>query len=505
MKEYLLAHDLGTSGNKATLFTIEGRLVKSITAGYETSYLNNNWAEQDPAAWWKAVCESTQKLLAGIEPEKIASVAFSGQMTGCLAVDRQGRPLRNHMLYCDQRAIAEEKKLLELLTPKEIFRITGHRLNASYSATKMMWIKNNQPEIYGNTYKTLQAKDYINFLLTGRLVTDYNDASGTNAFDIEKLCWSEKIIEAAELELDKFPEAVSSATVIGEVTAAAAKATGLKAGTPVVAGAGDGGCATVGIGSVRPGITYNYLGSSSWISTTSESVVRDDDMLTFTYVHPVEGYLQPCGTMQTAGGAYSWLKEQLAVSETLEAIMEGVSPYEKINQLMEKSPAGANGIFFLPHLRGERSPRWNPDAKGGFIGLNLESKRADIFRAVLEGVTLNLGLILDIFKAELDIGAIRVIGGGAQGRLWCQIMSDVYGMDVQVPEYLEEATSMGAAIIGGVATGALSSFDEVDRFIEIKRTTSPIADNVLLYKEKKVIFSKIYEALESNGIFELIK
>ncbi len=505
MKEYLLAHDLGTTGNKATLFTTEGLLVKSVTTSYNTNYLNNNWAEQNPEDWWRAVCESTNKLLVGFDSEKIASVAFSGQMTGCLAVDINGKPLRNQMLYCDQRSTVQEEELISKIPAKEIFAITGHRPDASYTLTKLMWIKANQPEIYNKIYKILQAKDYVNFLLTGRMVTDFNDASGTNAFDLHNLNWSEKIIEAAGVDYDKFPEAVTSSTVIGEVTVEAAAATGLKVGTPVVAGAGDGGCATVGIGSVRPGITYNYLGSSSWISTTSEKLVKDEEMMTFTYAHPVDGYLQPCGTMQTAGSSYGWLKNQLAMIESEEALKSGVSPYEVINQLIEKSPVGANGVLFLPYMLGERSPRWNPDAKGSFIGLSLENKREDIFRAVLEGISMNLGMILDIYRNDLEIDAIRVIGGGAQGKVWCQIMADIYGIDVQVPKYLEQATSMGAAIIGGVGVGALSSFDDVDRFIEIQRTTSPIASNSEVYRKKKVVFDKAYHALEDYGIFELLK
>lgn len=505
MKEYLLAHDLGTSGNKATLFSLDGKLIKSVTASYSTKYMNNNWAEQNPLDWWVAVCDSTKQLLEGLDASKVASVAFSGQMMGCLVVDKEGRPLRDHMLYCDQRSTEEETELVSKISQKEIYAITGHRLSASYSTTKLMWIKKHQPDIYAKTYKMLNAKDYINYLLTDRMVTDYNDASGTNAFDLSTMKWSEKIIQAAGVDYDKYPEVVPSATVIGEITTNAAKFTGLRAGTPVVVGAGDGGCATVGIGSVKPGITYNYLGSSSWISTTSESVIQDDEMLTFTWAHPVEGYLQPCGTMQTAGSSYSWLKDNIALLEKEQAASSGASSYELINAVIADSPVGANGLLFLPYLLGERSPRWNPDAKGSFIGLSLEHTRADVFRSVLEGVTLNLGIILDVFKAAQPIEAIRVIGGGAQGALWCQIMADIYGVEVQVPNYLEEATSMGAAIIGGVGVGVLDSFHDVERFIEIRKITYPIPSNISVYNTKKKVFNKAYFALEKAGIFDMLK
>jgi len=220
-------------------------------------------------------------------------------------------------------------------------------------------------------------------------------------------------------------------------------------------------------------------------------------MRTFTWVHPVPGYLQPCGSMQTAGSSYAWLKNQIARAESMEAGKLNTSAYKLIDKLVEESPPGANGILFLPYLLGERSPRWNPDAKGAFIGMSLEHKRADLFRSVLEGVTHNLGIILDIFKQEIPIKDILVIGGGAKGPVWRQIMADIYGIPVLVPKYLEEATSMGAAIIGGVGTGDLKSFDEVEKYIQIMKTTQPIPENVEIYKNIRPLFDEAYFSLEN--------
>ena len=242
MKEYLLAHDLGTSGNKATLFSLDGRLIKSSTVSYKSLYFNDNWAEQNPLDWWQAVCQSSQKLLEGIETDKIAAVCFSGHMMGCLPIDKTGTPLANHMLYCDQRSVSQKDRLLEKMSVREIYGITGHRPNPTLTTPKVMWLKDNKPDIYNNTHKFLQAKDYINYRLTGNMICDYNDASGTLAFDLSTMSWSEKILEAAEIDLAKYPDTVPSATVIGEITTEAEKATGIRAGTPVVAGTGDGGC-----------------------------------------------------------------------------------------------------------------------------------------------------------------------------------------------------------------------------------------------------------------------
>jgi xylulokinase len=495
MKRYLLAHDLGTSGNKATLFTTEGELVKSVTVPYATHYFNNNWAEQDPADWWNAVCASTQSLAAGVDPKEVAGIAFSGQMMGCLCVDKEGRPLRPAILYSDQRAVEECGAILKGIDAKEFYRITGHRASASYSVEKLMWVKNHEPQIYAQTFKMLHAKDYVNCLLTGVMASEYSDASGTNLMDLTARCWSEKLVGITGIDGEKLPELKASTDVIGSLTAKAAKAIGLVPGIPVVAGGGDGVCAGVGVGSVKPGTTYNYLGSSSWIATTTEKPIFDEAMRTFIWAHAVPGYVHPCGTMQTAGSSYSWLKNEICTLEKAFGSEMGLNPYDLINSEIEKSPPGAKGIIFLPYLLGERSPRWNPDAKGAFIGLTLEHTRADLLRAVMEGVTLNLSIILDIFRTQIPIREITVIGGGAKGEVWRRIMADVYQAEILRPNYLEEATSMGAAIIGGVGCGVFKSFDVADRFLQVTDRTKPDASRAAVYASAKNLLNESYNAL----------
>ncbi len=495
MKRYLLAHDLGTSGDKATLFTTEGKLVRSATVPYPTHYFNTNWSEQDPEDWWKAVCASTRSLAQHIDPKEVAVIAFSGQMMGCLCVDEDGRPLRPAILYSDQRSVAECDAILAQIEPREFYRITGHRASASYSATKLMWVKKHEPDIYARTHKMLHAKDYMNYRLTGVMASEYSDASGTNLMDLGSRCWSRKLVQITGIDGEKLPDLKASTDVIGELTAEAARATGLVPGIPVVAGGGDGVCAGVGVGSVKPGMTYNYLGSSSWIATTTEKPIFDEAMRTFVWAHAVPGYVHPCGTMQTAGSSYAWLKNEICTLEKAFAAEMSINPYELINSEIEKSPPGANGLIFLPYLLGERTPRWNPDAKGAFIGLTLEHSRADLLRAVMEGVTVNLSIILDIFRTQIPIGEIMVIGGGAKGEVWRRIMADVYQARILRPNYLEEATSMGAAIIGGVGCGAFPSFDVADRFIEVVDRTEPETSRAGLYAEAKRLLNDSYDAL----------
>jgi len=496
MKDYLLAHDLGTSGDKATLFTTEGTLVRSVTAPYGTRYFNSNWSEQDPEEWWKAVCATTQSLASRIQPHDIAAICFSGQMSGCLCVDKEGRPLRPAIIYSDQRSVEECRAILQRIDPLEFYRITGHRASASYSVEKLMWVKAHEPEVYAKTRAMLHAKDYVNFRLTGVLASEYSDGSGTNVMDLNARRWSEKLVAITGIDGEKLPPLKASTDVVGTLTVDAAASLGLVPGIPVVAGGGDGVCAGVGVGSVRPGTTYNYLGSSAWIATTTEKPIYDHAMRTFVFAHAVPGYVHPCGAMQTAGSSYAWFKNEICTKEKAASQETGQNPYDLLNAEIEKSPPGANGLIFMPYLLGERSPRWNPDAKGALIGLTLQHTRSDVLRAVMEGVTLNLSIILDIFRAQVPIREVTVIGGGVKGEVWRRIMADVYQADVLRPNYLEEATSMGAAIIGGVGCGVFKSFDVADRFIQVVDRTRPDPARAPLYAEARKLLDESYAVLE---------
>lgn len=497
MSRYLLAHDLGTSGNKATLYADDGRLVASHTVAYPTHFFNGNWAEQDPADWWHAVCDSTRALLAQAkaDPADIAVLALSGQMMGCTLVDKAGEVLRPSMLYCDQRASVQAARILEQIDLKEFYGIVGHRVSPSYTLEKLMWVRDNEPDLYARTHKTLCAKDYINFRLTGRMATDYSDASGTNAFDLNTFKWSDPIIRLAGVDGAMFPEPMDSTQVLGEITRQAAAATGLRIGTPVALGGGDGSCAGVGVGCIKPGTAYNYLGSSSWIALTVEKPIVDEQMRTMNWAHCVPGYLHPSGTMQTAGSSVQWLKEVICTSECAEAAASNTSPYALIDAAIANSTPGANGILFLPYMLGERTPWWNPDARGAFIGMSLASKREDVLRAVMEGVTMNLGLIVNIFRQHVPMEAITVIGGGAKSAVWRQMMADIYDCPIESLNFLEEATSMGAAVIGGVAVGLFNDFEVIHRFIKVDHVSTPNPASQQRYRQMMPLLEKAYRAL----------
>jgi xylulokinase len=292
------------------------------------------------------------------------------------------------------------------------------------------------------------------------------------------------------------PEIHDSTDVIGEITHESAEELGLAAGTPVVIGGGDGASAAVGAGSVVEGAAYNYVGSSSWISFAGPRPIYDAQRRIFNWAHMVPGMFLPCGTMQAAGGSYQWLRRQVCWSESREAEETGVDVYELMNRKAAESVPGAHGLLFLPYLQGERSPHWNPKARGGFVGLQVTHTRADLVRAVLEGISMNLRTILQSF---LDAGArvdeVTLIGGGAKGQIWRQILADIFGRTVLRPRLLEEATSLGAAVAGGVGVGLFPDFSVVNRLIEIVDRHTPDPQAQAEYERLYPVFLAAYDAL----------
>lgn len=497
MEQYILAHDLGTSGNKATLYHIDGTLAASMVVEYETYYPHPGWVEQDPEDWWRAVCISTKRLLeqVGGRPESILCVCFSGQMMGCLIVDKWGKPLRPMITWADIRSAKQEAEMIEIVGMEKVYQITGHRASASYSAAKLLWIRENEFEVYQRAYKMIHAKDFIIYCLTGRFVTDYSDASSTNLFDLKRKEWSQEICEALNIPMDLLPEVHASADIAGRVTASAAADCGLLEGTPVVIGGGDGSCACVGAGVVSDADAYCVLGTSSWISTASKQPIYDREMRTFNWIHLDPNLYTPCGTMQAAGMSYRWYRDQLCEAERRMAEKTGENVYDLMNTAAENTCPGSGGVLFLPYLLGERSPRWNHEARGAFLGMGVTTRKPELTRAVMEGIGYNLKVILDILDKQHPIETLKLIGGGAKGKLWSQILADIWQRPLMIPMYLEEATSLGAAVCGGVGIGLFSDYTVVQKFNRTMEIIQPNPMNKDCYAMLYKAFNQAYQAL----------
>lgn len=490
----IIAHDLGTTGNKASLHTDDGRLLSAVTVGYPAHFADGGVAEQDPEDWWNAVVQATRDLISrsDIDPGQVTGMAISGQMMGAVLLDSAYRPVRPAIIWADTRSSAQTSALESVIGQGRAYSLLGHRLNPTYSLEKIMWVRDNEPDVFARVAHFCVAKDFVIHRLTGRLATDRSDASATNAYDQGRGSWSPDMLAAAGLDPALFPEVLESTAIVGELTADAASATGLNRGTRVVMGGGDGPIAAVGAGIVAPEDgAYVCLGTSSWISFASNTPVYDPLMRTMTFDNVVPGSYVPTATMQAGGAALAWINELLSPDPSGASLSALVA---------DASTAGAStsGLYFLPYLLGERSPYWNPDAAGAFLGIGRHHGRAAMTRAVLEGVAFNLLTCIHAFRESgATVDRIDAIGGGAASDVWLQILADVWGVPVRRRSIVEEANSLGAAVTAAVGLGLVDDFGAARGLSEVTAEFSPDASRHSDYLGRHRIFLDGYAGLEA--------
>jgi xylulokinase len=487
----IVAHDLGTSGNKASLHDPTGATLATLTIEYPTSFASGGVAEQDPEHWWDAVGAATRGLLerAGVPGDAVTGVGLSGQMMGAVFLGADDRPVRPAIIWADFRSTAQADRLLATVGQEDAYRHLGHRIHATYTLPKIMWVRDSEPEVWARTRRVCVAKDFVVHRLTGTLVTDASDASGTDAFDQTTGGWSALLLDAAGIAADVLPPVVASTTVVGGLTAAAAAHTGLPAGTPVVIGGGDGPMAAVGAGVLTPEDgAYVCMGSSSWISASSTSPLHDPAMRSMTFNHVVPGHFVPTATMQAGGASLSWVMELLGRSG---------ADYGALLAEAAAAPGADEGLFFLPYLLGERSPHWNAAAAGTFAGLSRHHGPAHLVRAVLEGVAFNLRTCIDAFTENgIPVDCVDVIGGGATSDVWMQVLADVWQVPVRRRTIVAEANSLGAAVTTAVGLGLVDGFGVARGLSTTTAAFVPDSDRADLSRRQHGIFTEAYERLE---------
>lgn len=486
----IVAHDLGTTGNKASLHTDDGRLVASVTIRYPTTFAAGGVAEQDPADWWHAVGAATRALLTdtGTPASAVVAVGFSAQMMGAVLLDADYEPVRPAMIWADHRSTAQADRLNETVGARQAYRLLGHRVHPTYSLTKILWVREHEPEVFARVRHVCLAKDFVVRRMTGQLLTDCSDASSTNAYDQRTGKWSAELLAAAGLTEDLFPPIVPSSTVAGGLLPAPAKELGLAAGTPVVLGGGDGPLAALGVGVLDPADgAYVYLGSSSWVSVAAPEPLLDPHMRTMTFDHVVPGRYVPTATMQAGGASLDWVAEVLRPSSA--------RPLPAL--LADAADADTTGLYFLPHLLGERSPHWNAAAAGAFLGLARHHGPAELTRAVLEGVAFNLATCVAAFReAGHPVQRVDAIGGGAASDLWLQILADVWGATVRRRSIVEEANSLGAAVTTAVGVGLVDDFAVARTLSTVSAEFVPDRDRHVDYQRRHAKFTDAYRRLE---------
>lgn len=460
----ILACDLGTTGAKVSLVSYDGLVLASRYSRYKTYYPSPGRAEQSPQEWISAFVDGTRAVLsdAPIATASISAVAFSGHMQGCVPVDSNGAPLADRaMLWADRRSLQQAAEVMTRFEWDRFYVLTGAGLEvAIYPLAKIGWLREHEPNLYKSAAKFLGTKDVLVAWLTGRLVTDPSDASDTAMFDIHGGQWALDLLKEARIDPDKLPEVVPSATVIGEVTSAAAEATGLLQGTPVVLGAGDVGCAALGAGIVSEGQAYCCLGSASWVSFASHQPLTDPEARPFVLCHAVPGMYVAQLATYSAGVVVEWVLDRLS-SLCDEAHPDAASMgYEDLMAVAAASVPGANGLFCLPHLRPGGAPAYDPNERGLLYGMQLSHTSADVVRAVVEGITFSIRQLVYTFSARRveALSALRLIGGGSNSSFWAQLIADMTAKSVETLEVKQEANTLGAAMIGMVAMGAYPDF-----------------------------------------------
>ena len=489
-RDLILAYDIGTSSVKTSIVSGAGEIMASDKCDYKTSHPTAGISEQNPLDWWQCVCMTTNDIVKA-HPEytsRVAAIGVSGHMLGSVPVDSGGNPVHPALIHSDSRAGAQFEEIRKKVGADELYRMSGNVLDARSSLCKMLWFKEERPELYAKTAKFLQSKDFLVSKLTGNIdTTDYSDACHGELMDVRKKAYDSSLYAELGLETAKLPSLHAGMDIVGHLTGEAARVLGLTEGIPVIAGGGDGACADIGAGNVNTGDTYCSLGTTAWLSRCVEEPYLDAQRRVF-HIMSLDGvHCSLFGTMQSAGGALKWIMSIL-----------GTEDLDEFNRLAAQVAPGSDGLIFLPYLDGERSPVFDAQARGTFFGLSLSHTRPHFMRATFEGVAYALNSILRVFEEQGKSEQIRIIGGGANSALWKQIMADVWKTPVAaLNASANDSTSLGVAAAAGAAAGLFGSLREATDYIKVKNVTEPSREQQS-YEKYFAVYQKLYEDLKEE-------
>jgi xylulokinase len=450
------------------------------------------WAEQDANDWWRAAQEATRSAIdaSDVSPRDIKAVGLSGQMHGAVVLDERGTVLRPSIIWCDQRTDAECEWLNQKVGPERLLRLTLNPALTNFTLTKLLWVRTHEPEIWRRVGHVLLPKDYVRFRLSGEYAIDVADASGTLMLDVARRQWSEELLNAVDIDARMLPTVFESPAVCARVSSEAASVTGLVAGTPIVAGAGDQSAGAVGMGITRPGAVSATIGTSGVVFAATDRPALDPHGRLHTFCHAIPGRWHVMGVTQAAGLSLRWVRDQWSGAGS-------AASYDELTREAAAAPAGADGVLWAPYLMGERTPHLDPHVRGALVGLAAHHGRGHIVRAVLEGVAFSLRDTFTIFsELQIPVERIRLGGGGARSPLWRQIQADVYGNAVETVK-ADEGAAFGAAILAGVGAGVWSSVDDAcDALVHTAERVVPNRDSAAVMDQRYAAYRRIYPALK---------
>lgn len=498
---YLIGVDIGTSGTKTVLFNENGEAVASNTVEYPLYQPKNGYAEQEPTDWWNATVSTIRAVInsSGVKACDIKGIGLSGQMHGLVMLDKSGAVIRPSIIWCDGRTEKECAEITNLVGAKRLIEITANPALAGFTASKIMWVKNNEPENYEKCKHILLPKDYIRFMLTGEMATEVSDASGMQLLDVPNRCWSDEVLTKLGIDKSMLGKVYESPDVTGVISKSVAELTGLKEGTIVVGGAGDNAAAAVGTGVVKQGRAFTTIGTSGVVYAHTDTISIDPRGRVHTFCCAVPNAWHVMGVTQGAGLSLKWFRDNFCLSEMETALLMGVDPYYLMDKQAATVPIGANKLLYLPYLMGERTPHLDTKARGVFFGLSAMHTKKDMLRAVLEGVSYSLRDCVEIFR-ELNINAsdMMACGGGGTSPLWRQMLADLYSCPVKTSAS-KEGPALGVAILAGVGAKLYDSVPQAcDNIIKSDKVQEPIATNSEEYEKYYDLYTKLYPSLKDN-------
>jgi xylulokinase len=497
MPMYVLGIDVGTGGTRAVIVSDKGRIVASATEEHEAfASPKIGWAEQRPEDWWRAAGLAIRKALrlAKLRAEQISCVGFSGQMHGAVMLDASGEVVRPALIWCDVRTEKQCQELTQRIGAARLIQLTCNPALPNFTVTKLLWVRENEPQNWSRVRSVMLPKDYVRFRLTGERAIDVADASGTLMLDVAHRRWSSEVLQAVGMDEALLPALYESPDICAKVSAVGAQATELAAGTPVVAGAGDQAAGAVGMGIVAPGAVSATIGTSGVVFAATDRPALDPRGRLHTFCHAVPGRWHVMGVTQAAGLSLRWFRDRFACKTA----GNGADPYEQLTAEAATAPPGADGLLWAPYLMGERTPHLDAEARGVLAGLTASHTRGHVIRAILEGVAFSLKDTFTIFREmNMPVNSIRLGGGGARSPLWRQIQADIYDHEVEIVE-AEEGAAYGAAILAGVGAKIWPSVDAAcQAVVRVVDRIPPKAANVAVMNSSYKAYRRVYPAMKS--------
>lgn len=497
----LLGIDVGTGGTRALLLDERGRILGSSTSEHAAfASPRPGWAEQDPADWWRATGEAVRGALtrANIDGSAVTGIGLSGQMHGSVMLDDRDDVVRPALLWCDQRTAEECREITDTVGAARLIEWVSNPALTGFTLPKLLWVRKQEPALWSRVRSVLLPKDYVRFRLTGERATDVADASGTLMLDVARRTWSSDILRAMDISANLLPRVYESPETTGVLSAEGASHTGLRAGTPVVAGGGDQAAGAVGMGIVQPGLVSATIGTSGVVFAATDRPAFDPHGRVHTFCHAIPGRWHVMGVTLAAGLSLRWFRDQFGVVPAEVSLGGARDPYEFLSDEAASVPPGAEGLLWTPYLMGERTPHLDPHARAALVGLTASHTRAHVVRAILEGVAFSLQDTFDIFsEMQVPVARVRLGGGGARSPIWRQIQADVYGHDAEIVE-AEEGAAYGAALLAGVGSQVWPSVDAAcDAVVRVAKTVTADPDTRAAMRQRYNVFRRVYPALRA--------